>query len=122
LRRDIFINVTPFEKRIALCEDGRLSEIVVDKPDNARIVGNIYKGRVVSVLPGMQAAFVDIGLEKAAFLHAADVAPLDRDGGPDDDDEADDEFDPRRRGRAEKPIDQLLREGQEILVQVVKEG
>lgn len=121
MRRDIFINVTPFEKRIALCEDGRLSEIVVDKPDNQRIVGNIYKGRVVSVLPGMQAAFVDIGLEKAAFIHAADVAPLDRDGGPDDDEEADDEFDPRRRGRAEKPIDTLLREGQEILVQIIKE-
>ena len=75
MRRDIFINVSPFEKRIALLEDGRLTELVVDKPDNQRIVGNIYKGRVVSVLPGMQAAFVDIGLEKAAFLHAADIVP-----------------------------------------------
>jgi len=118
LRRDIFINVSPFEKRIALLEDGRLTELVVDKPDNQRIVGNIYKGRVVSVLPGMQAAFVDIGLEKAAFLHAADVAVADE---GDFDDDADDDVDPRRRDRAEKPIDQLLREGQEILVQVVKE-
>ncbi|MBK9578018.1 MAG: Rne/Rng family ribonuclease [Fibrobacterota bacterium] len=120
MRRDIFINVSPFEKRIALLEDNRLIELVVDKPDNQRIVGNIYKGRVVSVLPGMQAAFVDIGLEKAAFLHAADVAPA---GGVDfdDNDDSDDDIDPRRRDRAEKPIDQLLREGQEILVQVVKE-
>ncbi|MEN9307439.1 MAG: hypothetical protein RL173_1371 [Fibrobacterota bacterium] len=119
MRRDIFINVSPFEKRIALLEDGRLTELVVDKPDNQRIVGNVYKGRVVSVLPGMQAAFVDIGLEKAAFLHAADVVvPEDVSS---DDDDSDDDFDPRRRDRAEKPIDQLLREGQEILVQVVKE-
>ncbi|HOX52444.1 MAG TPA: ribonuclease E/G, partial [Fibrobacteria bacterium] len=120
MRRDIFINVSPFEKRIALLEDNRLIELVVDKPDNQRIVGNIYKGRVVSVLPGMQAAFVDIGLEKAAFLHAADVAPA---GGVDldDSDDSDDDIDPRRRDRTEKPIDQLLREGQEILVQVVKE-
>lgn len=118
MRRDIFINVSPFEKRIALLEDGRLIELVVDKPDNQRIVGNIYKGRVVSVLPGMQAAFVDIGLEKAGFLHAADVAPVGLDSYDDDDD---DDVDPRRRDRAEKPIDQLLREGQEILVQVVKE-
>lgn len=120
MRRDIYINVSPFEKRIALLEDGRLTELVVDKPDNQRIVGNIYKGRVASVLPGMQAAFVDIGLEKAAFLHAADVAPLASELGEIDDDD-DDDTDPRRRNRAEKPIDQLLREGQEILVQVVKE-
>jgi ribonuclease G len=120
LRRDIFINVSPFEKRIALLEDGRLTELVVDKPDNQRIVGNIYKGRVVSVLPGMQAAFVDIGLEKAAFLHAADIAPAGTEA-YDDDDDSDDEVDPRRRDRAERPINELLREGQEILVQVVKE-
>jgi len=120
LRRDIFINVSPFEKRIALLEDGRLTELVVDKPDNQRIVGNIYKGRVVSVLPGMQAAFVDIGLEKAAFLHAADIAPAGTEA-YDEDDDSDDEVDPRRRDRAERPIAELLREGQEILVQVVKE-
>jgi ribonuclease G len=118
VRRDIFINVSPYEKRIALVEDGRISELVVDRPESTRIVGNIYKGRVVSVLPGMQAAFVDIGLEKAAFLHAADVCPA-FDANAQHEDEDGDE-DPRKRAH-EKPIDQLLKEGQEILVQVVKE-
>jgi len=119
VRRDIFINVSPYEKRIALVEDGRISELVVDRPESTRIVGNIYKGRVVSVLPGMQAAFIDIGLEKAAFIHASDVCPAFDAAAQADDDEDSDE-DPRKRA-SEKPIDQLLREGQEILVQIVKE-
>jgi len=119
VRRDIFINVSPYEKRIALVEDGRITELVVDRPESTRIVGNIYKGRVVSVLPGMQAAFVDIGLEKAAFLHAADVCPAFDANAQHHEDEDEDE-DPRKRAH-EKPIDQLLKEGQEILVQVVKE-
>jgi len=61
---------------VALVENGMLQEVYVERTSNAGIVGNIYKGRVVRVLPGMEAAFVDIGLERAAFIHASDVAEL----------------------------------------------
>ena len=72
-KREILINVRPYEKRIAILEDGRLSEMFYERPDSTRLVGNIYKGVVNAVLPGLQAAFVDLGLEKAGFLHVEDV-------------------------------------------------
>src|SRR3954465_889222 len=116
-KREILINVRPYEKRIAILEDGRLAEIVYERPESNRLVGNIYKGVVNAVLPGLQAAFVDIGLEKAGFLHVEDVI-----GRPNLDD-YDDDGDARPAPRQDegKTIDQLLKTGQEILVQVTKE-
>ena len=70
---ELLINVTPSETRVAMVESGTLQEVHIERESKRGIVGNIYKGRVSRVLPGMQAAFVDIGLEKAAFLHASDI-------------------------------------------------
>ena len=73
MSEEILINVTPRETRVALVENGVLQEIFIERAGRRGIVGNVYKGRVCRVLPGMQAAFVEIGLERAAFLHASDV-------------------------------------------------
>ena len=70
--REIIINSAPYETRVALLEQRRLIEIFIERARDKGVTGNIYKGRVTRVLPGMQAAFVDIGLEKAAFLHGSD--------------------------------------------------
>ncbi len=106
---EILMNVTPQETRVAVVENGVLQEVVVERERRRGLVGNIYKGRVSRVLPGMQAAFVDIGLERAAFLHASDVVHV-TDGKPGGED----------NGKTEN-ITQLLREGQELLVQVIKD-
>jgi ribonuclease G len=84
LKREILINGGPRETRVAILEDDRLVELLVDRPDQRRRVGDIYKGRVEAVLPGIQAAFVDIGLEKSAFLHASDLLEPDEDEDPDE--------------------------------------
>src|ERR1700742_2112345 len=70
---EILINVTPRETRVAVVENGMLQEVHVERALRRGYVGNIYKGRVSRVMPGMQAAFVEIGLERAAFLHASDI-------------------------------------------------
>ena len=70
---EIVVNVTPLEKRIAVLENGKLLEFIVEKPDSTNIVGNIYKGIVKDVLPGMGAAFIDLGLDRTAFLHYTDI-------------------------------------------------
>src|SRR6476660_9806896 len=132
MKREILINAAPRETRIAILEDGKLVELLVDRPDNRRMVGDIYLGRVDAVLPGIQAAFVDIGTEKSAFLHASDLVRQSADEAEDEDDEEEDEeIDeaPERRnghngnGRRSKapPIQEVLKRGQEILVQVSKE-
>jgi ribonuclease G len=84
VKREILINGSQRETRVAILEDDRLVELLIDRPDHRRIVGDIYLGKVEAVLPGIQAAFVDIGLEKSAFLHASDLLE------PDEDDEAGD--------------------------------
>ncbi|HEU5358975.1 MAG TPA: Rne/Rng family ribonuclease [Gemmatimonadales bacterium] len=84
MKREILINGTQRETRVAILEDDRLVELLVDRPDHRRIVGDIYFGRVEAVLPGIQAAFVDIGLEKSAFLHASDVLEPDDEHDPDE--------------------------------------
>ena len=73
MTEEILINVTPRETRVAVVENGMLQELHIERGWRRGVVGNIYKGRVQRVMPGMQAAFVDIGLERAAFLHAADI-------------------------------------------------
>ncbi|MEO8295860.1 MAG: Rne/Rng family ribonuclease, partial [Gemmatimonadota bacterium] len=82
MKREILINGGPRETRVAILEDDRLVELLVDRPDQRRRVGDIYKGRVDAVLPGIQAAFVDIGLEKSAVLHASDLLEPDEDEDP----------------------------------------
>ncbi|HEV8129192.1 MAG TPA: Rne/Rng family ribonuclease [Candidatus Eisenbacteria bacterium] len=127
MRREIIINASPSETRIALLEDKQLVEVMVERPESVRRVGDIYKGRVNAVLPGMQAAFVDLGLEKSAFLHASDLTPdSDLDDLFDEEEDGDEGRGGRggRGGRREEPvprIEEALKKGQEVLVQVTKE-
>jgi ribonuclease G len=95
LKREILINGSQRETRVAILEDDRLVELLVDRPDHRRTVGDIYLGRVEAVLPGIQAAFVDIGQEKSAFLHASDLLEPDEDEEPEEEEGEDDpEADP----------------------------
>ena len=87
MKRELLINAAPRETRVAILEDDEFVELLVDRPEARRMVGDIYLGRVEAVLPGIQAAFVDIGTEKSAFLHASDLVFPDDDGDRDDDDE-----------------------------------
>jgi len=74
MSEEILMNITPMESRVAVVENGVLQEVHVERTQRRGIVGNIYKGKVVRVLPGMQAAFVDIGLDRAAFIHASEIS------------------------------------------------
>ena len=105
LKEEILINVTPSEVRAALLENGVLQEVYVERTARRGLISNIYKGRVLRVLPGMQAAFIDIGLDRTAFLHASDIAK----GGVSE------------NGDDVPNIRDLVREGEEIMVQVVKD-
>jgi len=107
---ELLMNVTPTETRVALIENGILQEIHIERQAKRGLVGNIYVGKVSRVLPGMQAAFVDIGLDKAAFLHASDIVTHI---------ENIEELEPNRQ--SEQDISALVRAGQQILVQVVKD-
>lgn len=123
---ELLVNVTPRETRVALIESGVLQEMFIERANRRGLVGNIYKGRVCRVLPGMQAAFVDIGLDRAAFLHASDIA--DADARQVHDAPASRETGARpartepvsmlRNGAA---ITDLVHDGQEVLVQVIKD-
>ncbi len=115
MKREILINAGQRETRVAILEDDRLVEVLHDRPDIRRTVGNIYLGKVEAVLPGMQAAFVDIGTGKSAFLHASDLIE------PDEDDE-DDNGRPRRNGRRLPNIQDHVKRGESLLVQVTKES
>ena len=117
MSEEILVNVTPRETRVAVVENGMLQELHIERGWSRGVVGNIYKGRVQRVMPGMQAAFVEIGLDRAAFLHANDIfrpAPVASDG-------------PEEEGAVavppptQRPITELVREGQDIVVQVVKD-
>jgi len=105
---ELLVNVTPQETRVAVVENGVLQEVFIERARRRGLVGNIYKGVVRRVLPGMQAAFVDIGLERAAFLHASDIAVS-----------VDDEK-IEHSGSGDN-ITRLLHEGQQVLVQVIKD-
>ncbi|RJE76836.1 ribonuclease G [Pseudoalteromonas citrea] len=108
---ELLINVTPSESRVALIENGVLQEVQVERIGNLGIVGNIYFGKVSRVLPGMQAAFVDIGLDKAAFLHASDIVnSASFEEGVDD-----------QPVKKVQDIRELVKQGQFIMVQVVKD-
>ena len=150
MKREILISATQREVRVAIIEDDQLVELQVDRPENKRMVGDIYLGKVEAVLPGIQAAFVNIGTEKAAFLHNSDLV-YDEGGDDDDDDEGDDEesggedaadaaeaeaagesaAEPKKKGgrgrggrrrRKDPPkIEDVLKRGQPLIVQVSKE-
>ncbi len=113
MSEEILINVTPRETRVGVVENGMLQEVHVERASKRGYVGNIYKGRVQRVMPGMQAVFVEIGLERAAFLHASDIVrPAALTEG----------VEPNGSGNGHIPsISELVHEGQEIVVQVVKD-
>lgn len=120
------MSATPEESWVALREDNKLAEIMFDRPDQNRVLGDIFLGRVDAVLPGIQAAFVDIGTGKAGFLHASD---LNLDESDDDEDDGSGNGNGggrgRGRGRGSRPIPPIqdhLQKGQELLVQVTKEA
>ena len=134
MKREILISGSPRETRVAILEDDRLVELLVDRPDTRRSVGDIYLGKVEAVLPGIQAAFVEIGAEKSAFLHASDLIEAEEDEEPGeraDDDNGNgngngDAGSPpkggRSRRRATPNIGDELKRGQTKLVQVIKES
>ena len=108
MNEEILINVTPQESRVALVQQGAVQELHVERTLSRGRVGNVYLGKVVRVLPGMQSAFIDIGLERAAFLHVADI------------------WHPRIAGEpqqqiAHQPIEKIVFEGQTLMVHVVKD-
>ena len=123
MKREILINANPRETRVAIIEDDQLVELLVDRPDARRMVGDIYLGKVEAVLPGIQAAFVNIGTEKSAFLHASDVVYDEGDGEADEDEDADDDDSERGRSRRAKApaIQDVVKRGQDLIVQVSKE-
>jgi ribonuclease G len=108
MSEEILVNVTPLETRVAMVDHGVLQDIHIERAANRGIVGNIYLGKVARVLPGMQAAFVEIGEERTSFIHVADIHPLNEAG-------------MESRGRSAEDIREQLREGQSLLVQVTKE-
>lgn len=110
MRSVIYANVTPHETRVAVREDGQLTEILLERARDRSIVGSLFKGRISRVLPGMQAAFVDIGLERDAFLYVDDVVEALEDEGVDATEVA-----------PAVPIQDLLHEGQELVVQITRE-
>ena len=127
---EIIINATGEETRVAFLEGGEITELYIDRKRDRGIAGNIYKGKVIRVLPGMQAAFVDIGLEKAAFLYVSEVSANIEEYAKMMEDETDEariefESDTVEAVKAKKAsavlIEDLLQEGQEIMVQVIKE-
>ncbi len=124
--KTIIVSATSKESRIAILEEGVVAEIFIERDLAPSVVGNIYKGRVTKVLPGMQAAFVNVGLERDAFLYVSDISPgFDDYEGPLNLEEVEggDEI-KRRSPRADRhrPIQDLIQQGQELLVQVTKEG
>src|SRR5690349_10174543 len=117
----MLIESDPHQTRIAVLEDDRLTEIFVERHRHRGLVGNVYKGRVTRVLPGMQAAFVDVGLERDAFLYVSDVASDVESMDDLDLDETRHEEPPSAHQTGSPSIDDLLKPGQEIIVQVVKD-
>jgi len=102
MTEEILINFTPQETRVAVMQQGVVQELHIERTASRGLVGNVYLGRICRILPGMQSAFIEIGLERTAFLHVADI------------------WQPRETA-TERPIEKILAEGQSIVVQVVKD-
>ncbi len=119
---EIAISIAREETRVAVLDNGVVTDLYGDRAKHKDFVGNIYKGRVAKVLPGMQATFVDIGMEKAAFMHVSDLSMETEPGDTlvdGDDDDRESEM-PKPKRQSSKPIEQLLSEGQELMVQISK--
>lgn len=118
--KTLVINVNPLESRIALLENKKLAELLIEREESPSIVGNIYKGRVDTIIPGIQAAFIDIGLEKNGFLYVSDIAGAEGTG----DIELEDGI-PRAKSRKKRakqqPIETMMKKNQYIMVQVTKD-
>ena len=109
MKEEILFNVTPQESRAAVLENGMLQELFIERASSRGLVGNIYRGKVIRVLPGMQAAFINIGRERSAFLHAAEILPMV-------------EEESSESSKVQPPdITNLLHDGQTITVQVIKD-
>jgi ribonuclease G len=123
MKQEIYISSTPQESRIALMEDGLLAEFLIERREEMGVAGNIYKGRVARVLPGMQAAFVEIGMEKAGFLHASDFSSEPEEaqilGAGDEVEFAEPPSRPQSSRRL--PLEKQVARGEEVLVQVAKD-
>jgi len=109
MKEEILINITPQESRAAVLENGMLQELFIERSSSRGLVGNIYRGKVIRVLPGMQAAFINIGRERSAFLHAAEILPISEEEGVGD------------TPIPVPDINELLHDGQTITVQVIKD-
>ena len=124
MKQEIIINSTPQESRIAIVEDGVLAEFLVERKEEMGIAGNLYKGKVARVLPGMQAAFIEIGMDKAGFLHASDFSTLDDVtllSPANDDVEFEEAPPPKPNPSRHLPLEKQLSRGEEVLVQVAKD-
>lgn len=108
MSEEILINVSPMETRVGVLENGMLQEMYIERSSRRGLVGNMYKGKVIRVLPGMQAAFVDMGLERSAFIHTADIVTLNDEG-----------IEEREKNTGD--ICEALKEGQSIIAQVIKD-
>ena len=108
MSEEILINVSPMETRVGVVENGMLQEVFIERSSKRGLVGNIYKGKVVRVLPGMQAAFVEVGLARSAFIHTNDIVTLNEDG-------------IETREPVSEDIRRVLHEGESIVVQVTKD-
>lgn len=134
MKKEIIISSTSSENRIAITEDGKLSELFIENPQNERIIGDIYLGRIAKVIPGIKAAFIDLGFKQDAFLHFSDIgdqsdefkALLGVDSPDDDEDDEDDDKSPQQTGhrynnRTKKNELPKLERDQNIVVQITKE-
>lgn len=123
-QRELAASIDSREARIALLEDGKLVELFIERSSEQRLVGNIYKGIVKTVIPGIEAAFIDVGKEKNGFLHASDIGDSQdeyEEVVTETEDESEEEYRPRSRRRRRARIEDVLKPGQEIMVQVSKE-
>lgn len=124
MNEEILINVTPRETRVAIVENGMLNEVFIERTSRLGLVGNIYLGKVSRVFPGMQAAFIEIGLERTAFLHASDIYPkLETNAETKVKNKAENNVNESnvKEGNAEQDISKMLHQGQKIVVQVLKD-
>jgi len=123
MKKEILINASEYETRIAILEDERLMELYVERSQSERLVGNIYKGKIKTVLPGMQAAFIDIGWEKAAFLHASDIGDVSTHERRFESELVDEDSSPAEIVRKSRRagIETVLEESQDVFIQVIKE-
>ena len=133
MRKEIIINSSTTQTRVAITEDGNLVDFFVDYPENRRMVGDIYLGKIARVLPGIKAAFVDIGMKHDAFLHFSDISEstkqfqdlLGDDSDVEEEDEAssseNDNFQEKQQQPQTRPEIPKLHKGQDIIVQITKE-